>query len=52
LQFGTWLLRKFFLAIENNPYIYAEILFWKDRSVVEDMLDGYRQTTRDNEGEK
>ena len=52
LQFGTWLLRKFFVATEKNPYIYAEILFWKDRSIVEDMLDGYRQPTRHEEGEK
>ncbi|CAF2742413.1 unnamed protein product [Rotaria sp. Silwood2] len=52
LQFGTWLLRKFFIAAQKNPYIYAELLFWKDRSLVEDMLDGYRQTTRTNEGEK
>ncbi|CAF2135393.1 unnamed protein product [Rotaria magnacalcarata] len=54
LQFGTWLLRKFFAAIQKNPCIYVELLFWKDRSLVEDMLDGYRQTTADrtNEGEK
>ncbi|CAF3746134.1 unnamed protein product [Rotaria sordida] len=53
LQFGTWLLRKFFVTIQKNPYIYAELLFWKDRSILEDMLDGYRHTTRTtNEGEK
>ncbi|CAF3327336.1 unnamed protein product [Rotaria sp. Silwood1] len=52
LQFGTWLLRKFFVSTQKNPYIYAELLFWKDRSLVEDMLDGYRQITHTNEGEK
>ncbi|CAF1342072.1 unnamed protein product [Adineta steineri] len=51
-QFGNWLLRKFFQAAQNNPYIYAELLFWKDRSVVDEMLDGYRQTDRTHEGEK
>ncbi|CAF0814816.1 unnamed protein product [Adineta ricciae] len=50
-QFGTWLLRKFFQAAQKNPYIYAELLFWKDRSIVEEMLEGYRQPTREDGGE-
>jgi len=52
LQFGTWLLRKFFNAAQKNPCIFAEILFWKDRSIIDEILDGNRPSTRDNPKEK
>ncbi|CAF0726888.1 unnamed protein product [Didymodactylos carnosus] len=44
-QFSKWLLRKFFSTIEKNPLIYGELLFWKDRSVIEELLDGHKPLT-------